>query len=179
MDDVLILFTAAAVLVAILANIALWSPRRLRVKLGALVTAAVFLPLGYVAIVSLLGLPKPLDLEWFPPSEDDTTVLASQLREDEAIYIWVQRPDAVEPRAYVLPWSEQLARQLHEAQRSAETEGGTVQANLKAKKKNADPAERMFYSTPPPPPPPKALGDAGPTSQLTGRQLALRGFARR
>ena len=35
--------------------------------------------------------------------------------EDKAIYLWVAMPDEPEPRAYVLPWSTQVAQQLQDA----------------------------------------------------------------
>lgn len=164
MDDLLVLFTGAAVLAALLTNVGLWSPRRLWVKLGALAIAAMFLPTAYLSMVSLLSRPKPLTLEWSPPDAENTTVLAAQMKEEVAIYLWVQRADSEEPRAYVLPWDEQLARELHEAQKAAEAEGGNVQVRLVPKVQNSEPSERMFYASPPPAPPPKVAGDAGPAS---------------
>lgn len=171
MDDLLLLFAFATALIALLTNIGLWSQHKLRVKLGALAVAALFLPTSYFAMVSLLSRPKPIVLEWTPPKADETTVIAAQMREDVAIYLWIQRPDSSEPRSYVLPWDEQLARQLHEAQRAAEEDGGTVQVRLPPMLKNLDPAERMFYATPPPALPPKVVGDSGagaPYPGLTG-----------
>lgn len=153
-DPVFGLFAAAAVLLVILTNISLWSRRRLRVKVTALLVALLFLPAGYLALVTLLGRPKPIDLEWTAYQPDETVILASQMVEGEAIYLWAALPEVPEPRAFVLPWDEELAKQLHEAQRSAENSGGTVHARLPRGEQHQA-GERMFYEAPPPPPPPK------------------------
>ena len=55
MGEVLPLFALAAALVAILANIALWAPRRLRVKIVALCSLALLLPTLYLSLAELLG----------------------------------------------------------------------------------------------------------------------------
>jgi len=169
MDDLLILFCVAGGLAALLANIGLWSAHRLRVKLGALIAAALFLPTAYMSLVSLLSRPKPIELEWTQPAPDETTLLASQMKEDVAIYLWVDRQGLMEPRAYVLPWDEELARELHEAQRAAESEGGTVQVRMSRRNKNREQMERMFYAAPPPAPPPKTVSGA---TESTPRRLA-------
>lgn len=169
MLDLLLLFGLVAGLVAILTNIGIWSRHRLAVKLLALAVATLVLPTAYFSLVTLLSRPKPIALEWTPPKAEETTVIAAQMKEEVAIYLWVQRPDSEEPRAYVLPWDEQTARQLHEAQRAAEAEGGTVQVRLSPTQKNLDPADRMFYAAPPAAPPPKVVGDAAPGgSSATG-----------
>jgi hypothetical protein len=167
MLDLLLLFGLALALVTILTNIGIWSQHRLAVKLTALAVAVLFLPTAYFSMVTLLSRPKPILLEWTAPKADETTVIAAQMKEDVAIYLWVQRPDSDEPRAYVLPWDEQVARQLHEAQRAAEAEGGTVQVRLAPQQNNLDPAERMFYTAPPAAPPPKVVGDAAPGGSPT------------
>lgn len=169
MDELLILFCVAGGLAAVLANIGLWSTHRLRIKLGALLAAALFLPTTYMSLVSLLSRPKPIELEWTQPAQDETTLLASQMEEDVAIYLWVDRHGIEEPRAYVLPWDEQLARELHEAQRAAEAEGGTVQVRMSRRNKNQEQMERMFYAAPPPAPPPKTISGA---TEDTTRRLA-------
>lgn len=153
-DPVFVFFAAAAALLVFLTNISLWSRRRLRVKLTALLIALLFLPAGYLALITLLGRPKPIDLEWTAHEPDDTVILASQMVEGEAIYLWAALPEIPEPRAFVLPWDEELAKQLHEAQRTAEDSGGTVHAKLPRGDQHQA-GERMFYEAPPPPPAPK------------------------
>ena len=141
---------------AALANVALWSRRRRRVKVMALALVALFLPVSYLAMVDLLSRPKPMSMEWSPPGKDDAKLLGAKMVEDVAIYIWVQRDDAKEPRAYKLPWSDEMARQLHESQRSAEREGGQVQVRMRKAQQQID-GERMFYAKPRQALPPKQV----------------------
>ena len=64
MSELAALFTVLGGLAFVLAHIAIWSPRNLRVKMGALATAAVFLPVAYMSLSEMLSRPKPVDSEW-------------------------------------------------------------------------------------------------------------------
>ena len=85
------------------------------------------------------------------PSE----VLAHHLRQDEAIFVWVRRDLVDDPISYALPWSEQTARELHEAGQQAEEGGGTVQLNLPRGDDTTEGGELSVGWNPPAPPPPK------------------------
>lgn len=147
MQDLLWLFAITAVLAALLANIGLWSPRRVWVKLIAVGLVIAFLPTAYASYVSLLSRPKPVELEWLRHQPEDTALLASSMVEDEAIYLWVEVAGLDQPRAYVLPWSEETARELHGAQRDAREDGGQVRVRFPGEA--FQPGERMFYAEPP------------------------------
>jgi hypothetical protein len=160
MDSLIPYFAILGFLAAILANIALWSPRRLRVKLAALAVTAVFLPAGYYGLTEMLSRPKPVDFEWARRSVPEATVLGSHMVEGKAIYLWLGLPDTATPRAYVLPWSEQAARQLHAAGRLAEEAGTEVQMR-EPFENSLDRREQVFYAPPQPPAPAKEIpGDA-------------------
>ena len=154
MIDLFMLFAVLTALVAILANIALWSPRRLRVKLGALATLLLFLPISYASLSEMLSRPKPIEYEWSRQDLAEATVLSSRLEEGKAIYLWLGIEGIEEPRAYVLPWDEQMARQLHGAQRSAEESGTRVQMRLPFED-SQDRRDQLFYAMPQPPAPAK------------------------
>jgi len=64
-----------------------------------------------------LGQPSPLS----PPK--DGTVLGSKIDIGRAIYVLLDGPT---PRYYVLPYSEQTAKALQDAQSAAEGSGGSV-----------------------------------------------------
>ncbi len=70
--------------------------------------------LAYMGLLTteFLSRPKPLDLEW-----RDGQIIVEHFKfiEGEAIYIWVTWPEMVEPRAYKMTWSENLAVQLEGA----------------------------------------------------------------
>ena len=46
-------------------------------------------------------------------------MVGSRLREGEAIYLWIEMVDSDEPRAYKLPWQQEMAKQLFGAERLA------------------------------------------------------------
>jgi len=154
MSELSALFAVLGGLAFILANVAVWTPRSLRVKLGALITAAVFLPMTYFSLSEMLGRPKPVATEWLRGALAEATVLGSQMQEDKAIYLWLALEGIDEPRAYALPWSEKLARQLHGARRSAEASGTRVKMRLPFEN-SLDRRDRVFYAAPRSPPPEK------------------------
>lgn len=156
------LFTAMVALVGVLTLISLWTPRRLAVKGTALATGVLLLPLSYASLVDLLSRPKPIDLEWWQGHSEEATVLGSELREGQGIYLWLQLPAVAEPRGYVLPWNRNLAEQLQAAEQAAEQQGGgKVQMRLPYEPSLED-REPMFYAKPQPAPPPKDLTDPPP-----------------
>ena len=147
---------AAGLLAALLAYIAIWSPRRLRVKLAALAAAALFLPLAYGGLAELLGRPKPLALAWTGAEPGEFAVLGARLDEGEAIYLWLGQEGEPAPWSYVLPWDETLAKELHAAQRDAEQEGAELRMR-RPKRTGQDEDEPLFYARPQAPPEDKAV----------------------
>jgi hypothetical protein len=156
MTELTYLFGAVAVLAGALASISVWAPRRLAVKLLAVTGVAFFLPTVYAGFAQLLALPKPVALEWWQAHAEEATVLAASLREDEAIYLWLQLRGVDEPRAYALPWHRDLAEQLQAAQREAEESQSQVQMRLPFED-SLDDREPKFYATPQPQLPAKDL----------------------
>lgn len=161
MSDVPAFFVVAAALACILATHGIWAPRRLGVKISALVTTVLFLPLAYAATLSLLSQPKPVHLEWWHAHADEATVLGSSLREGQGIFLWLQMADLSEPRSYVLPWDRELAQQLQDALRAAEENGSAVQMRLPFEP-TLDNRDPKFYALPQPALPPKEEQDQAP-----------------
>ncbi|MFO1075471.1 MAG: hypothetical protein U1E17_22795 [Geminicoccaceae bacterium] len=154
--DLPFLFALSAVMAAMLASIAVWAPRPLLVKLGALGCAGLFLPLGYLGLSDLMSRPKPVALEWWMGHADEATVLGSQMREGDGLYLWLQVAGVPEPRAYRLPWDQKMAEQLQKALAEAEHNGGGVQMRLPFEP-TLDAREPKFYAMPQPALPPKDL----------------------
>ena len=154
MSLVFYLFALSLGLATVLASICIWSPRVVWLKVSALVIALLFLPVTYVSVVELLSRPKPIALEWQRPDFSEAKVLAADMREGESIYLWLRMPGIEEPRFYVLPWDQELAKQLHGARRDANAQGTAVHVrNLF--RTNRDPQQPMFYAMPQPAQPPK------------------------
>jgi hypothetical protein len=148
------LFAAAAMLAAFLGSIAVWSPRRLPAKVGALVVAGLFLPLAYAGLTDLMSRPKPVSMEWWLAHTREATVLAAVPEEGRRIFLWLALEGADEPRAYVMPWTREAAQQLQDAQEQAAEEGGEVRMQMPFER-SLENRQRMFYAEPQPAPPAK------------------------
>jgi hypothetical protein len=148
------LFAITVALAATLGLISIAAPRRLAIKVTALATTVLFLPLAYASLIALLSKPKPVDLEWWLTDAAEAEVVASRLIENEGIYLWLQLVDVAEPRAYVLPWDRDSAEQLQQALREAERNGSGVQMRLPFEP-SLDDREPKFYALPQPALPPK------------------------
>ena len=160
MDQLIYLFAAGALLTGLMAGITVWAPRRLAVKVASLGLAVAILPLSYASMAALLSKPKPMSLEWARSATTDASVLGASVREGQGSYLLLELPNAEEPRYYVLPWSEQAAQQLQQAQREAEDSGADLGMRLPDEpfEKGIAEGEPMFYPKPQPAPPPKDYG---------------------
>lgn len=160
MDSIRIIFPIAVALVAILAQISVWSPRKLWIKVTALVTMSLFLPMAYISLETLLSRPKPIEMDWASENLADASVLAARIDEEESIYLWLAVAGIDEPRSYVLPYSEEAARELHAAQQGAEQEGTDVKMR-RPSESGQDNQEPMFYAPPQETPPAKQHAATG------------------
>jgi hypothetical protein len=142
-------FALVALLAAGLASIAIWSPRRLLIRVGAVALATLFLPAAWAAMSDLMSRPKPIDFEWWHQAEGEATVLSSQLREGDGVYLWLQISGAVEPRSYRLPWDRKLAEDLEKARAEAEKNGTPMKMRMPFER-TYDKRDRKFYAMPQP-----------------------------
>lgn len=154
-------FVIAASLAGLLATIAIWSPRSLKLKVSALLCASLFLPLGYISLNDILSRPKPISLESAHKQLEEVRIVSAMMKEDIGIYLWLQLPEVTEPRSYKLPWSTEVAKQLHKAQQEAEAEGTEVKMK-KPFEKNLDTRDAIFYAAPQAAPPAKVAPDDKP-----------------
>jgi hypothetical protein len=166
MTELTYMFALVAILAGAVASIAVWAPRRLWIKTCALGATMLFIPAAYASMMQLLSMPKPASYEWWHGEAGEATVLGSSMQEEEGIYLWLQLPDVPEPRAYVLPWSRELAEQLQTAQREAEQNRSGVQMRLPFEP-SLDDREQKFYALPQPALPPKDFND--PPAQVYER----------
>lgn len=156
--------SVAVALAAALATIAIWSPRRVWIKLVAVLVSVGFMPVAYAGMTDLLSKPKPVRLEWARATTDRATVLGAQIKENAGIYLWLMMEGAAEPRYYKLPWDQELAKQLQEAMKEADKKKSGLAMNLPFEKSN-DPDKPMFYALPQPKMPEKGgeeKEDGGP-----------------
>jgi hypothetical protein len=158
MNDLFYLFGATVLVAALLANIGIWAPRRIAVRLSALLVSMMFIPLAYASAAALLSRPKPVSLEWVQGAAAEAIVLGSSIEEGQAIYIWLQLPDSTQPRAYALPWNRDVAEQLQEARREAERQGTGLVMRMPFER-SWESREPKFYALPQPALPPKDAVD--------------------
>jgi len=137
------LFLAFSLVVVPICVLGLYS-RSLRLSVALV---AVILAASYWGGSELLGRPKPARLSWFASA----TLVAADYRENVAIWVWLRQPGETAPRAYVLPWSLDVARKIRQSQRRAEQDGTTVGVT---RKKDGH-GEFSFYAQPQPAMPPK------------------------
>ncbi|MDX2312485.1 MAG: hypothetical protein QNL90_00290 [Gammaproteobacteria bacterium] len=126
MNAVFVVFGSLLGVTALLASIAIWSPRRTPVRTLAVVLTALFVPIGYLGVTELLSQPKPMQHEWFKRHVDEATLLGVSLSEGQAIYLWLRLDDSLEPRFYVLPWQQQLAENLQKLVDEAIRDGASI-----------------------------------------------------
>jgi len=148
-DSLTYIFAGAVVLVATLATIGVWAPRRLWLKISAVGASAALLVVGYIALVDLLSRPKPMDMAWFEAAQDEATVVGAHLDEGKAIYLWLKLDGVEEPRAFQMAWSRELAMQLQEAQNQAGDDADGVRVRRPFDRKLArEDDEPVFYAVP-------------------------------
>lgn len=126
MELLIYLFSAAVLIAATLASIAIWAPRVTYTRFAALVAALLFIPLAYVQLIEMLSKPKPVSHEWYDNDVDKAEILGVSLEEGEAIYLWLRLDGAVMPRYYVMPWAQSTAEELEDAIEEAARKNGTV-----------------------------------------------------
>lgn len=148
MTQLLFFFIGIVVFVTALTGITIWSPQRMMVKVGALALSALLMASSYGGFLELMGRPKPASLEWVS-HVDEATVVGVRMREGEAIYLWLELKTPSEPRSYVIPWSDEEARELQAAMQEAESNGGEVRMRAPFSNRPAT-DEPMFYAQPQP-----------------------------
>jgi len=152
--DLFLVFITLLAVTAMLASIAIWSPRRTLVRTFAVVLTASFVPIGYLGVTQLLSQPKPMHHEWFKRHVDEATLLGVSMREGEAIYLWLRLDDSLEPRYYVLPWQQQLAEKLQNVIDEAIRDGASVTISNPFSRKSFDDLGSMNMQIIRPPQPP-------------------------
>ncbi len=114
MDTLIYVFIFATGVIAALASLAIWAPRRSAVRLSAVLVAALAIPVSYVQFVEFLSKPKPKTFEWFERDVEEAEILGVSLSEGEAIYMWLLFDGTTEPRYYAFPWNLKMAEQLEQ-----------------------------------------------------------------
>ena len=154
-DPLTWIFVVTVALVAGLGWIAVRGSASVALRSAAVGLAALAMLSSYAGFAELMSRPKPASLEWVKGSTKSARVVASHLRENEAIYLWLVFDGDVQPRAYRLPWNMKMAKQLQEAQRSASRRKSEVRMN-RPFGRNRPAQELIFHAPARKAPPPKS-----------------------
>ena len=148
MDSLIILYAVFVVMIAALTWIALRSAEGLAARLGAMTLALGLMAASYVGLLELLGRPKPVELAWALDLSLEPEVLATELREGEAIFLWLRDETSPVPMSYRLPWSLEQAKRLQQARQQAEANGTDMRMRQQSGERSDDEQELLFYASP-------------------------------
>ena len=130
MQLVAIAFVVCFLLAAFPAWVAVSSPGRVRRKIAALATLALLVPAGYVTVSELLGRPKPAASAFLEDFRAYHTVIAWDIHEDKAIYLWLEMPDGRDPRVFAFPYDTATVSRLQDAGEMAKALASKLLARL-------------------------------------------------
>ena len=151
MDYVTVLFVATVVLIAVLAWSAIRARGKLWRKLAAMAALAILVPLLYVDVMGLMGRPKPITMEWFEDLREGAVLVGADIREGQAIYLWLRHQGESEPRAYVLDWDRGTAIKLKEAADTAQDMATDVMVKMSEEQATIEQRSGLvFYAEPQP-----------------------------
>ncbi|MFQ5993482.1 MAG: hypothetical protein ACE5K1_00190 [Acidiferrobacterales bacterium] len=157
MNSLLLFFIGLISVAALLATIAIWTPRKTPIRATAVILTALFVPLAYLGLNEVLSQPKPMEHEWFKRHVDEATVLGVSLDEGKAIYLWLRLERSLEPSYYVLPWRPQLAEKLQHLIDEAIEKDATVKIKDPFSRKSYDDLGDLNVEIVLPPRPPQKL----------------------
>lgn len=120
---ILALVVGYVLLAVLVLAVSLYARVHWGLKAGVIVLVSVFYPITYLSLMSLLGWPTSQPLpERFRLVAAQVYEPDKQLRTTGAIYLWAasfaERAGRVTPRAYELPYSEELHTKVAEATKS-------------------------------------------------------------
>lgn len=151
----------AILLSGALAILAISHPAPLYRRILMVTLFIALVPTSYLAFAELMGRSRPMGLAWWEKQAETATVVATQLEPSRAIHLWLMVDSSQEPRAYRLPWSQEVAEQLHKAMQEAERNGTRVQMRQPFER-SYDLEEKKFYALPQPALPEKPHEPNGP-----------------
>ncbi|MEO1089599.1 MAG: hypothetical protein AAFX81_03120 [Pseudomonadota bacterium] len=144
------MFYAVMVIVAgLIAGVCLWARVRRELKAFVLGLTVFWFALAYGALTELLSRPKPVGFEFAQAAMTEADVLAGDVIEDEAIFVWLKFEGVSEPRAYSMPFDREAAEQLRQALAEGERSGVGVRMRLPFEG-SLDDGEPRFYALPQP-----------------------------
>ena len=170
MENIPKLYLLFVLVGCILAVIAVWSRKRLAVRVGAVAALLALVVMNYSALVNLLGRPQPVEHDSLESFEGEAIVLATSIDEGLAIYLWLRHPNIRQPRYYRLPWDQEAAIALKKALDQSMRNNSTVMMNPNYEGSLETKKEPLFYVLPqerlPLKPPPEIFEYRNPNNPI-------------
>lgn len=168
MDTHMLLILMGCACVAALTIFLAWTTRAGVIRLVGLVLMIGTVTFTILSSLEATGRPKLIAIETLKASK--AVVLAAQGVENVAIYIWMQLPGTLEPRYYVLPWSQDVAQELKKAMDALKPGEQLMMTN--PFERTWDKKEPKFYPLPQPKMPDKPES-AKPDQGFSYKQQAI------
>ncbi len=129
-------FLLTFALCAVIAWSAVFSRGRLWRKVAALLALVALVPTLYLAVTGLLGLPKPVGTAWLDNFTEYRRVIAYDIHEDKAIYLWLDMADGSEPRVFAIPYDKETVTRLQGAEDRANSLASQLLARVANEQEN-------------------------------------------
>lgn len=149
MEDIPEYYLLYVLIGCVLALLAIWSRRRLVVRLAAVGMLLILMLTNYSALLDLLGKPLPFRYAGVEELTGDAIVLAASIDEGIAIYLWLRVPDQRQPRYYRIAWNHDAALSLKKALDRSYRDNSTVMMNPNFETSLEVGKEPLFYILPP------------------------------
>ena len=148
MENIPIFYLLFVLAGCVLAMIAVWSRRGIKMRLTAILALIAITVLNYGALISLLGRPQPFGSFAGSTLDRDVVVLAVSIAEGHGIYLWLRHPQEHQPRYYEMKWSHEKAAALKQAMNRSTRENTTLMMNHDYETSLEIGKEPLFYTMP-------------------------------
>ncbi len=125
-----VFFVVCFLLVALIAWAAVASAGKTWRKTAAVLALLALIPAGYLATTELLGRPKPASTAFLETFVEFRKVIAYDIHEDEAIFLWLDMGGGEEPRVFAFPYDKQTVSELQKAAERSESLASDLMARL-------------------------------------------------
>lgn len=144
----------AITLLLIAAWMVVWSRRDTILRPVAVIGAIAAIPLLVLAAADELGFHRPVNM--VIRFDGEVTVLAHKAIPNKAVYLYLDVPGQEEPRAVVLPWNDNTAKQLQDLEDAARSDKkGRAKMRFSSSLERREPPQ--FYPMPQEALPPKQV----------------------
>ena len=150
MENIPVLYLLFVLLGCALATLAIWSRRRLWIRVGAVIALIALVALNYSALENLLGKPQHLKKTGIDSIQGEASiVLAASIDEGISIYLWLRHEGIRRPVYYRMDWDQEAAIALKKALDRSIRDNSSVLMKHNYESSLEAGQEPLFYALPP------------------------------